>query len=87
MNNDNKLALFDGLWAWFIQSYSSIETTAKALAPDPLQSVHVALLTESLDSAKILLSMVSIYHLIVLDCFSGVLRREISRTYSCRDDD
>jgi hypothetical protein len=64
MNNDTKLALFDGLWNWFIQSYSSMDVTAKALAPDPLQSVHVALLTESLESAKILLSKVSIYILI-----------------------
>jgi hypothetical protein len=61
MNNDTKFALFDGLWAWFIQSYSAMDATAKALAPDPLQSVHVALLTESLDSAKILLSNVSIH--------------------------
>jgi hypothetical protein len=73
MNNDTKLALFDGLWNWFIQSYSAMDATAKALAPDPLQSVHVALLTESLDSAKILLSKVSILSFIFLDCFSGVL--------------
>jgi hypothetical protein len=73
MNNETKLALFDGLWAWFIQSYSAMDATAKALAPDPLQSVHVALLTESLDSGKILLSSVSIHALIMLDCFSGLL--------------
>jgi hypothetical protein len=73
MNNDTKLALLDGLWAWFIQSYSAIDATAKALAPDPLQSAHVALLTESLDSGKILLSKVSIQALIIIDCFSGVL--------------
>jgi hypothetical protein len=73
MNNDTKIALFDGLWAWFIQSYSAMDATAKALAPDPLHSAHVALLTESLDSAKILLSKVPIHHLLILDCFSGVL--------------
>jgi hypothetical protein len=73
MNDDTKLDLFDCLWAWFIQSYAVIDATAKALAPDPLQSVHVALLTESLDSAKIFLSKVSIHHLLILDCFSGVL--------------
>jgi hypothetical protein len=73
MNDDIKLALLDGLWAWFIQSYAAMDATVKALAPDPLHSVHVALLTESLDSAKFLLSKVSIHNLIVLDCFSGVL--------------
>jgi hypothetical protein len=65
MNNDTKLALFDGLWAWFIQSYAAMDATVKALEPDPLQSVHVALLTESLDSAKILMSKVSILSLII----------------------
>jgi hypothetical protein len=65
MNNDTKLALLDGLWAWFIQSYSAMDATAKALAPDPLQSVHVSLLTKSLDSAKILMSKVSIHNLII----------------------
>jgi hypothetical protein len=73
INNNTKLALFDGLWNWFIQSYAAMDATVKALAPDPLQSVHVSLLTESLDSAKILLSKVSIHHLLILDCFSGVL--------------
>jgi hypothetical protein len=73
MNNNTKLALFDGLWNWFVQSRAAMDSTAKALALDPLQSVHVTLLTESLDSAKILLSKVSIYPLIMLDCFSGVL--------------
>jgi hypothetical protein len=61
MKNNTKLALFDGLWTWFIQSYSTMDATAKALAPDPLQSAHVAILTEALDSAKILLSKVSIH--------------------------
>jgi hypothetical protein len=73
MNNDNKLALLDGLWTWFIQSYATMDATAKALAPDPLQSVHVALLTESLESAKTMMSKVSIHPLLILDCFSGVL--------------
>jgi hypothetical protein len=73
MNNDTKLALFDGLWNWFIQSYAAMDATAKALAPDPLQSAHVALLTESLDYAKILMSKVSIDPILILDCFSGVL--------------
>jgi hypothetical protein len=73
MNNNTKLALFDGLWNWFIQSYSSMDATVKALAPDPLQSVNVALLTESLDSAKILMSKVSIHPLLLSDCFSGIL--------------
>jgi hypothetical protein len=59
MNNNTKLAMFDSLWNWFIQSYAAMDATAKALAPDPLQSVHVALLTESLDTAKFLMSKVS----------------------------
>jgi hypothetical protein len=37
-----------------------MEATAKALAPDPLQSVHVDLLTHTLDSGKILLSKVTL---------------------------
>jgi hypothetical protein len=50
-----------------------MDATVNALAPDPLHPAHVVLLTESLDSAKILLSKLFIHNLIVLDCFSGVL--------------
>jgi hypothetical protein len=45
----------------------------KALAPDPLQSVHVALLTESLASTRILLTKVSIHRLIMLDCLAEIV--------------
>jgi hypothetical protein len=73
MNNDAKLALLDGLWTWFLQSYAAMDATVKFLSPDPLNSVHVSLLAESLESAKILLSKVPIHPLIMIDCFSGVL--------------
>jgi hypothetical protein len=57
-DDDSNLALSEGQWLWFIQSYDTMDTTAKALSTDPLQSAIVNLLTESLDSAKILLSTV-----------------------------
>jgi hypothetical protein len=41
VNNDTKLDLFDDLWAWFVKSYVTMDTIAKALAPGPLQSTHV----------------------------------------------
>jgi hypothetical protein len=57
MNSDPELLV--ALWTWFLQSYAAMDATAKALSPDPVQSVHVALLNETLDSAKILMSKVS----------------------------
>jgi hypothetical protein len=62
-DEDSNLALSDesdGQWLWFIQSYDTMDTAAKALSLYPLQSAVVNLLTDSLDSAKILLSTVLI---------------------------
>ncbi len=69
MNNDTKLALFDGLWNWFVQTYATVDATAKALASDSLHSAHVDRLNDSIDSAKICTPSISY----ILDCLSAVL--------------
>jgi hypothetical protein len=51
-----KLALFDSLLAYLIQSSSAMDGTIKALASGALVSPLV--LTEAIDSAKVFLSMV-----------------------------
>jgi hypothetical protein len=60
--NDSSLtidkSLYDALVAYIIQSSSALHDTAKALALDPLHAARVVVLTESLDSAKVLLSKV-----------------------------
>jgi hypothetical protein len=73
MNDQTKLALFDALLAFLIQSSTAMEGTIKALASGALVSPLV--LNEAIDSAKVLLSKV-IYpsiNLTLLDCFSFVL--------------
>jgi hypothetical protein len=57
--------LYDAFLAYLIQSSTALDASTKALALVPLHSVHVSLLTESLDSAKILMSKVSIHPLIL----------------------
>jgi hypothetical protein len=55
--------LYDAFLAYLFQSSTALDASTKALALDPLHSVHVTLLTESLDSAQILMSKVSIHPL------------------------
>ncbi len=58
---------------YLINTCYVIDSTANALAHDPLQTANVALLTESHESAKILLSKVTHPSSYILDCFTGVL--------------
>jgi hypothetical protein len=50
--------LYDALLAYLIQSSTALDGTARALAPDPLQTFRVEVLNDSLDSARVLLSKV-----------------------------
>jgi hypothetical protein len=59
MNDQTKLALFDSLIAYLIQSSSAMDGTIKALATGALVSPLV--LNEAIDSAKVLLSKVVIH--------------------------
>jgi hypothetical protein len=72
MDNQTKLALFDALLSYLIQSSTAMDGTIKALATGALVSPLV--LNEAIDSAKVLLSKV-IYPSInsLLDCFSCLL--------------
>jgi hypothetical protein len=56
MNDQTKLALFDSLLAYLIQSSSAMDGTIKALATGALVSPLV--LNEAIDYAKVLLSKV-----------------------------
>ena len=56
MNDQTKLALFDSLLAYLIQSSSAMNGTIKALATGALVSPLV--LNEAIDSAKVLFSKV-----------------------------
>jgi hypothetical protein len=58
MTDEAKLALHDLFIAYLIQSADALDSTARALESDPLQSAKVVLLNVSLDSAKILLTKV-----------------------------
>jgi hypothetical protein len=58
MDDESKLALHDALLAYLYQSSNAMNKTARALAPDPLQSDVVVVLNESLNTAKVLLSKV-----------------------------
>jgi hypothetical protein len=58
MTDEAKLALHDLFLAYLIQSADAMNSTTKALESDPLQTSPVALLNDSLDSAKILLTKV-----------------------------
>jgi hypothetical protein len=73
MNDQTKLALFDALLAYLIQSSSAMDGNIKALATGSLVSPLV--LNEAIDSAKVLLSKVihKSANLTLLDCFSCVL--------------
>jgi Na+/phosphate symporter len=72
MNDQTKLALFDALLTYLIQSSSAMDGTIKALATGALVSPLV--LNEAIDSAKVLLSKViqPSINIILLDCFSCV---------------
>jgi hypothetical protein len=61
MLDESKVALFDELLAYVIQSSHAMDATVRALAPDPLFIPQVVLLNESLDSTRVLLSKVLIY--------------------------
>jgi hypothetical protein len=50
--------LYDALLAYLIESSTTLDETARALAPDPLQSSRVDVLNDALDSARVLLSKV-----------------------------
>ena len=63
MKDQTKLALFDALLAYLIQSSSAIDGTIKSLATGALVSPLV--LNKAIDSANVLLSKV--YHLSVND--------------------
>jgi hypothetical protein len=56
MNDQTKLALFDPLLAYLIQSSTAMDGTIKALSTGALVSPLV--LNEAIDSAKVLLSKV-----------------------------
>ncbi len=56
MNDQSKLALFDALLAYLIQSSTAMNGTIKALATGALVSPDS--LNEAIDSAKVLLSKV-----------------------------
>jgi hypothetical protein len=58
MTDEAKLALHDLFLAYLIQSADAMDSTARALESDPLQTSQVVLLNDSLDSAKILLTLV-----------------------------
>jgi hypothetical protein len=58
MTDEAKIALHDMLLSYLIQSADFIDSTARALASDPLQASQVILLNDFLDSAKILLTKV-----------------------------
>jgi hypothetical protein len=58
MTDEAKLAVHDLFLAYLVQSADAMNTIARALWPDPLQEPLVVILTESLDSAKILLTKV-----------------------------
>jgi hypothetical protein len=59
MNDQERLALHDALVAYLIKSSSTLKDTYHALAQDTLHAARVVELTESLDSAKVLLSKVT----------------------------
>jgi hypothetical protein len=73
MDDQTKLALFDALLAYLIQSSTAMDGTIKALATGALVSPLV--LNEAIDSAKVLLSKV--LHLSAsltrIDCLSCLL--------------
>jgi hypothetical protein len=50
--------LYDSFLAYLIQSSVAMDETARALAPDTLQAARVDVLNDSLDSARVLLSLV-----------------------------
>jgi hypothetical protein len=50
--------LYNAFSAYLIQSSAALDDTARALSPDPLQAGRVDVLNDSLDSARVLLSMV-----------------------------
>jgi hypothetical protein len=58
MNDQTKLALFDALLAYLIQSSTAMDGTIKALATGALFSPPLLVLNEAIDSAKVLLSKV-----------------------------
>ena len=60
MNDDAKLALYDALVAYLLESSTTINFTRKALAADPLFTSRVEMLQSTLNSAKLLLSKVYI---------------------------
>jgi hypothetical protein len=58
MLDEAKLALFDELLACTIQSSYAMDATVRAIAPDPLHAARVLLLSDSLDSTRVLLTKV-----------------------------
>ena len=58
MNDATKLALFDALILYLIQSSSTMHNTRKTLASNPLFTTQIECLNTSIDSAKVLLSKV-----------------------------
>ena len=61
MENETKMItkdLYDALLDYLIQSSASLDETGRALAPDPVHAARVKVLNKSLDSAKVILSMV-----------------------------
>jgi hypothetical protein len=74
MNDESKLALFDALLAYLIQSSTAMGSTIKALETGALVSQDS--LNEANDSAKVLLSKV-IQPSLIEDLFSYVLLMEI----------
>jgi hypothetical protein len=79
MNDQTKLALFDTLLAYLIQSSTAMDGTIKALATGALVSPLV--LNDAIDSAKVLMSKV-IHLSLMLDCFSCVLADKMRGVYS-----
>ena len=61
-----KLALFNALVAYLLKSSSTMNTTRKALASDPLFTSQVELLHSTLDSAEALLSKVCMHIVFIL---------------------
>jgi hypothetical protein len=58
MLDKEKLELFEQLLAYLIVSSTAIDSAARTLEADPLHASQLVLLNESLDAAKILLTMV-----------------------------
>ena len=58
MDNNSKLALFEDLIIYLIQSSNTMTLARKALASNPLFTSQIEWLNTSLDSAKVLLSKV-----------------------------